>query len=135
MLEAEPDQHYDMHEMDAISGDSVPVHLITREAFATYFRHLKPDGILAVNISNTYLSLEPVMAKVASAFGKTALVYEYTPPDDDELCFSCTWTLIMSPAALDRHPELKSDARILSPNPAFPIWTDEFSNMFKILKK
>ena len=52
-LEREPSQQFDMLVMDAFSGDSVPVHLITREAFETYFRHLKPDGILAVNISNT----------------------------------------------------------------------------------
>ena len=50
MLEREPDQHFDVMVMDAFSGDSVPVHLITREAFQMYFRHLKPDGILAVNI-------------------------------------------------------------------------------------
>ena len=54
-----PAQQFDMLVMDAFSGDSVPVHLITREAFAIYFRHLKPTGILAVNISNTYLSPGP----------------------------------------------------------------------------
>ena len=79
LLEAEPSQHFDMLVMDAFSGDSVPVHLITKEAFATYFRHLKPDGILAVNISNAYLDLEPVMERAANAFGKLALVYNYTP--------------------------------------------------------
>ena len=133
-LEAEPDQHFDMLVMDAFSGDSVPVHLITREAFRTYFRHLKPDGILAVNISNTYLNLEPVMERAANAFGKTALVYHYNPDDDDQFCFSCSWTLIMNPSTADAHPALKSGAKILTANPRFHIWTDEFSNMFSILK-
>ena len=64
--------------MDAFSGDSVPVHLITREAFQTYFRHLKPGGIVAVNVTNRYLNLSPVMASAAAAFGKTALLYEFT---------------------------------------------------------
>src|SRR6185369_5591042 len=68
VLESEAPQQFDILVMDAFSGDSVPVHLITKEAFATYFRHLKPDGILAVNISNAYLDLEPVMERAANAF-------------------------------------------------------------------
>lgn len=134
VLESEPDQHFDMLVMDAFSGDSVPVHLITREAFRTYFRHLKPNGILAVNISNTYLDLEPVMERAANAFGKTALVYHFTPDEDDELCFGCSWTLIMDPATADQHPQLKTDAKTPTAAPKFRIWTDEFSNMFSILK-
>jgi hypothetical protein len=133
VLESEPDQHFDMLVMDAFSGDSVPVHLITKEAFATYFRHLKPDGILAVNISNAYLDLRPVMERAANAFGKVALVYDYTP-DDDTYCFSCSWTLIMNRAVADAHPELLQDARLLRPERPFRMWTDEFSNMFSILK-
>jgi spermidine synthase len=56
-LEREPGQQFDLLVMDAFSGDSAPVHLITREAFEIYFRHLKPRGLLAVNITNTYLDL------------------------------------------------------------------------------
>jgi hypothetical protein len=134
VLESEPPQQFDMLVMDAFSGDSVPVHLITKEAFAIYFRHLKPDGILAVNISNTYLDLEPVMERAASAFHKLGLVYHWTPPDDDTMCFSCSWTLIMDPATADKHPELLKDATVLRQNRPFRIWTDEFSNMFSILK-
>jgi hypothetical protein len=134
VLESEPPQQFDMLVMDAFSGDSVPVHLITKEAFAIYFRHLKPDGILAVNISNTYLDLEPVMERAASAFHKVGLVYHWVPPDDDSMCFSCSWTLIMDRATADKHPELFKDATVLRQNRPFRIWTDEFSNMFSILK-
>jgi hypothetical protein len=134
VLESEPVQRFEMLVMDAFSGDSVPVHLITREAFATYFRHLKPDGILAVNISNTYLDLEPVMERAANAFGKVALVYHWTPPPEDPLCFSCSWTLIMDSATLDAHPGLRDRAAILHQKRPFRIWTDDFSNMLSILK-
>ncbi|HEY1493358.1 MAG TPA: fused MFS/spermidine synthase [Candidatus Solibacter sp.] len=134
VLESEPPQQFDMLVMDAFSGDSVPVHLITREAFAIYFRHLKPDGILAVNISNAYLNLEPVMERAANAFHKLGLVYHWVPPDDDPMCFSCSWTLIMDPATADKHPELLKDATVLRQKRPFRIWTDEFSNMFSILK-
>src|SRR5450432_323182 len=134
LLESEPDQHFDMLVMDAFSGDSVPVHLITREAFGLYFRHLKPNGILAVNISNTYLDLEPVMERAANAFGKVALAYHFTAKDDDTFCFSCSWALIMNAAAASAHPELQKDAKLLRPERPFRIWTDDFSNMFSILK-
>ena len=134
VLESEPAQHFDMLVMDAFSGDSVPVHLITREAFATYFRHLKPNGILAVNISNTYLDLEPVMERAASAFDKLGLVYHWTPPPADPMCFSCSWALIMNAGTLDAHPELRANAIVLRQRRPFRIWTDEFSNMFSILK-
>jgi hypothetical protein len=134
LLEAEPSQQFDLLVMDAFSGDSVPVHLITREAFQTYFRHLKPRGILAVNISNTYLDLEPVMERAANAFDKVALVYHYTPPDEEILCFGCSWTLIMDRATADSYPTLRTDVKELHPERPFRIWTDDFSNMFSILK-
>jgi SAM-dependent methyltransferase len=135
LLESEPSQQFDILVMDAFSGDSVPVHLITREAFQTYFRHLKPGGILAVNISNTYLDLEPVMERAANTFDKTALVYHYTPDvGDDLLCFSCSWTLIMDRQTAAAHPELQKEAKLLKPERPFRVWTDDFSNMYGILK-
>jgi hypothetical protein len=135
VLESEQaSQQFDLLVMDAFSGDSVPVHLITREAFRTYFRHLKPNGILAVNISNAYLDLEPVMERAANAFDKVGLVYHFTPDDDDTFCFGCSWTLIMDRATAQAHPELQKDAKVLRPERPFRIWTDDFSNMFSILK-
>ncbi len=135
LLESEPPQQFDMLVMDAFSGDSVPVHLITREAFAIYFRHLKPTGILAVNISNSYLNLEPVMERAANAFQKLALVYHWNPAAGDPYCFSCSWTLIMNPATADKHPELRANAIVLRQKRPFRVWTDEFSNMFSILAR
>ena len=135
LLEAEPpSQQFDILVMDAFSGDSVPVHLITREAFAAYFHHLNPSGILAVNISNSYLNLEPVMERAANAFDKTALVYHFAAKEDDAFCFSCTWTLMMNHSTAAAHPELQRDAKLLHPERPFRIWTDDFSNMFGILR-
>jgi len=118
--------------MDAFSGDSVPVHLITHEAFSTYFRHLKPDGILAVNISNRYLGLEPVMAQAAAHLGKVALEFSYEGADEDFLCFGCTWALIMDTAASLR-PEFAS-GEVLHADGRFREWTDDYSNLLGILK-
>jgi len=132
-LDREPSQQFDLLVMDAFSGDSVPVHLITVEAFQSYFRHLKPGGMLAVNISNRYLNLEPVMERAASHFGKLGLVFDYTPKDDDDfLCNASAWALL-----IDRNqplaPTLRT-GRVLQPHPGFRMWTDDFSNMFSILK-
>jgi SAM-dependent methyltransferase len=133
VLESEPSQQFDVLVMDAFSGDSVPVHLITREAFRNYFRHLKPDGIVAVNVSNRYLNLQPVMAAAAADFGKVALLYEYSPDEDDFLCFDCTWVLIMDRKTAAAHPALQNAGKLLKPRPGFREWTDDFSNLFGIL--
>ena len=132
-LEREPDQQFDLLVMDAFSGDSVPVHLITQEAFKTYFRHIKPGGILAVNISNRYLDLEPVMERAAAHFGKLPLVFDYTPVnDDDYLCNASAWALLLTKGA-PLAASLQS-GRVLQPHNGFRMWTDDFSNMFSILK-
>jgi hypothetical protein len=134
-LDAQPPQQFDLLVMDAFSGDSVPVHLLTREAFRLYFRHLKPDGILAVNITNAFLNLEPVIERAATDFGKLSFSYHWEPPPDtDEVCFSCVWALVMSPEALAKHPELSRRAKRLEPHPNFREWTDDFSNMYSVLK-
>jgi hypothetical protein len=137
VLEAEATgagQLFDILVMDAFSGDSVPVHLIAKEAFAIYFHHLKPAGILAVNISNSYLALDPVMERAANAFDKVALVYHWNPKEDDTMCFSCSWTLFMDRGTLAAHPELRNGAQVLRQKRPFRVWTDDFSNMFSILK-
>jgi spermidine synthase len=133
-LESEPAQQFDILVMDAFSGDSVPVHLITREAFRTYCRHLKPEGILAVNITNSYLDLEPVMERAAAAVDKVAYAYDYEADYFDDLCFSCSWALIMDRHTWEAQPTLQANARLLRPVRKFRTWTDEFSNMFSILR-
>ncbi len=60
-MEREPTQQFDILVIDAFSGDAIPIHLLTREAFRLYWRHLKADGVLAVHISNRYLNLAPVV--------------------------------------------------------------------------
>jgi len=135
MLEREPDQNFDLLAMDAFSGDSVPVHLITREAFRTYLRHLKPGGVLALNISNKYLDLAPVVERAAAAFGKVAVLVDYEAEEDDPECFSSSWALVMDKATWERlRPKLGEDARLIEPRPRFRPWTDDYSSLFAVLK-
>ncbi len=68
-LEGLPDEQLDFLAMDAFTSDAVPMHLLTEEAFKIYARHLKPDGVIAINISNRYLDLRNVVSSSAKANG------------------------------------------------------------------
>jgi hypothetical protein len=134
MLERESPQHFDLLAMDAFSGDSIPAHLLTLEAMQTYFGHLKPDGLLAVHITNHYLDLRPVMAAAAQHFGKVALLYDLTPDADDAFCRHSAWVLFLRPERMAVLPaELRGGEQLL-PRPGFKPWTDSFSNLLGILK-
>jgi hypothetical protein len=132
-LEREPSQQYDLLVMDAFSGDSVPVHMLTKEAMATYFRHLKPGGLLAVNATNTFLNLRPVVERAATSFGKVALLYELQPPEDDLLCYHSIWVILADPSIRDTSHAFVQQGELLAPHPGFRTWTDDFSSLWGIL--
>ncbi|MBT3879201.1 MAG: fused MFS/spermidine synthase [Candidatus Scalindua sp.] len=67
---------YDIMALDAFSGDAIPIHLLTREAFDLYWKHLKSDGILAIHISNAYLDLKPVVNALARESGMRTILIE-----------------------------------------------------------
>jgi hypothetical protein len=133
-LEAQPSQQFDLMAIDAFSSDAIPVHLLTREAFALYFRQLKPKGILAVHVSNRYLDLVPVVSRNARDFGKAAV--DVDDEDEEEDYFSNSdWVLVSADGAAFRDAAFKSSsvqpARI---RPNLRPWTDDYSNLFQILK-
>jgi hypothetical protein len=132
-LERQEPQNFDLMAVDAFSSDAIPVHLLTREAVAVYWRQLKPDGILALHISNRYLNLEPVCLGDAIASGKMAM----TVDDDGEeapYMSSSTWVLLTSNAAWFDAPTFKgADMHPAKSLPKFRPWTDDYSNLFQIL--
>jgi spermidine synthase len=124
----------DLLAVDAFSSDAIPVHLLTREAFAVYFRHLKPGGILALHISNRYLDLEPVCARGAEFFHKDAMTVS---DDGDEAPYlsASTWVLLTSdPAIFQDDAFAKADITPAKAPKTFRAWTDDYSNVFQILK-
>jgi SAM-dependent methyltransferase len=131
-LERESPENFDVLAVDAFSSDSIPVHLLTREAMELYFGHLKPDGILAVHISNRYLDLQPVLQGEAAATNKIARVVD-TEDDETQDVFGATWVLITSPAAGFTQEELSNSGPLESKR-TVRLWTDDYSNLFKILK-
>jgi SAM-dependent methyltransferase len=132
-LEREQPQQFDVLVVDAFSGDSIPVHLLTREAFAVYFRHVKPGGILAVHISNKNLDLAPVVKLSSDYYGKQARLVD-TEPDDSKGLSRSAWVLISDrPDAFDAK-EFDGVATALEPVSSIRPWTDEYSSIYRILK-
>ncbi len=132
-LANEGPQNYDILAVDAFSSDAIPVHLLTREAIQLYFRHLKPEGVLALHISNRYLDLKPVCEGGAASVGRQAWVVE-DEGDEASYLSSSTWVLVTSDLSLYKGKFFK-DATIsqYTAKKGFRPWTDDYSNLFQIL--
>ena len=131
-LEKEAAQLFDVLVVDAFSGDSVPIHLLTREAFAQYFRHLKPDGVLAVHITNRFLDLRPVVKTAANYFGRDVrLVDSESLPE--KLVLPSRWALISSDPVFFKDLRLSS-ATAIADQSGFQPWKDDYSSIFSIMK-
>lgn len=126
-------QGFDVLIVDAFNGDSIPVHLLTREAFALYLQHLRgPDSIIAVHISNIALDLRPVLAGVAQEFHLQAMLVDTDATS--ETLLASHWVL------LSRQPFTQPEFRgrgipmlrtVFGPKP--PLWTDDYSNVIQLL--
>ncbi len=132
-LEAETPQGYDLLAIDAFSSDAIPVHLLTREAFALYFRHLAPGGVLAVHVSNRYLELQPVVRASVDAFGWKARVVD-TESDEDEGSYGSTWVLVTQDEAFFDRPAFQENEDVKPLPGKALVWRDDFSNLFRVLK-
>jgi SAM-dependent methyltransferase len=136
VLEREPPRGFDVLAVDAFSSDAIPVHLITREALGVYLRHVKPDGIVAFHVSNRFLDLVPVLARLAREHGVHAVLVSDDPDDDDATRRSRTdWVLVSrDPATLKRKPIVERGAVPAEDRPEWRTWTDDYSNLIQILK-
>lgn len=127
---------YDVLILDAFSSDAIPVHLLTREAFAAYARALRPHGVLAIHITNRHFDLAPVIARAAAGAGLTAYERRFTPPAgaDPALLAPSRWMLLarepgnIGPIATDTNWVRRvADAHSR-------VWTDDYSNVIGALR-
>lgn len=132
-LEREQPQQFDVLVADAFSGDSIPVHLLTREAFAVYFRHVKAGGILAVHISNRSLDLAPVVKLSSDYYGRQARLVDVKPDESKGLSGS-TWVLISDRADTLDAKTLNGFATTMGSMSSIRPWTDEYSSVYRILR-
>ncbi|MEX2175680.1 MAG: fused MFS/spermidine synthase [Pirellulaceae bacterium] len=142
-MERQADQNYDLIVLDAFTGDAIPAHLLTQEAFVQYLRHLRKDaqgnslGIVAVHISNRYLNLEPIVAALARKFELPAKVFHVDEGDhgNDNGDTGSDWILVTRNEEFWNDPAVKQLAEPLSVEPEEELlWTDQRSSLFPILE-
>jgi spermidine synthase len=137
-LEREPNQRFDTIVLDAFSGDSIPVHLLTVEAFSCYLRHLKPQGVLAVHISNQYLDLGPTVQAAAGIHTKRAWII-HSPENTMRHWSAADWVIISDNERFITQLQQRGQAQRLNvkagpdQRPQRP-WTDKYSNLLAALK-
>ncbi len=132
-MERDRPQEFDILLLDAFLGDAIPVHLLTVEAFETYLRHLKPDGVIAILIDTFHLNFEPVIRRLAAHFGLESIRIDSSPETDEES--GTSWMLlsrdeeffILAPLAGAASPDhLKYDH--------VRLWTDDYTSLLPLLE-
>jgi spermidine synthase len=133
-LEREPPQEFDVLAVDAFSSDAIPVHLITREALALYLRHVKPDGIVAFHVSNRFLDLVPVVARIAARNEAHAVLVAQSAGEDGARTQS-DWVLVSRDARALQAREIEAaGAEAAEDRESLRTWTDDYSNIVQLLK-
>lgn len=136
-LERAPSQDFDVLVLDAFNSDAIPTHLLTKEAFETYLRHLKPDGVIAAHVSNRHLNLYPVMRGMAGHFGLQA-AYIHGPEREWAALWwfsPSMWVLLSRDAGWLDQASIR-EAR--HPSPAdlsqSVLWTDDYVSLLPLIR-
>lgn len=128
---------FDVLALDAFSSDAVPMHLMTTEAFATYARALKPQGVLLVHVSNRFLDLEPVVAAAAEAGGWHSARLVHTPGDDEgpQSSISDWIVLTRDPGTLMNLIAFGGAWGQVEARKGFTPWTDDYATIIPLLRR
>ena len=127
-LEREPPRRFDVLAVDAFSSDAIPVHLITREALGVYLKHVAPDGIVAFHVSNRFLNLIPVVARLAQEHGAHVVLVRDDPDEEEDPRRSRTdWVLVSRDAAALERPAIVERSPVEpEEKPDWRTWTDDY---------
>lgn len=130
-------QQFDVLAVDAFSSDAIPVHLLTRECYQLYRYHLKPDGILAVHISNRYFDLSPIVRNLAAHGTAQAVdaIWIDGRGDESKGTDSTDWVLLTANRRFLENPNiLQMVSPWKEPAPPSRIWTDDYSDLYHLLR-
>jgi SAM-dependent methyltransferase len=135
-LERENEPPLDLIAVDAFSGDSIPTHLLTAEAWDVYFRRLKPDGVLLIHTTNRYLDLPPVVKVLADSRNATSAIIEHEPGDEESARqqSDSDWVVVSRDRSIFNSSIVASRATPIVERPGITLWTDNYNNLFRILK-
>jgi len=127
-------QRFDLLAIDAFTGDAIPVHLLTKEAFRIYLNEIRrPRGILAIHISNVYLDLSPILQGVANRFGLRYLLIHTSA--DEHVVSESAWVLLSEDGEfLESLSSSKQRSPNEAPRPAVRLWTDDYSSLLQFLR-
>ena len=135
LLQRPDEPRFDVLAIDAFSGDSIPVHLLTREAVALYLERLQPHGVLALHVSNRHIDLRPVVARIAADRGlQLAYVEDKVEKGDGEDKSSSDWILLARDRTVLDLDLVRDGSREL-PNkaPQLRLWSDDYSNIVQVM--
>jgi hypothetical protein len=105
---------------------------MTRESMAVYLRHLKPDGVIAFHVTNRFLRLAPVVKSLADEYGlHSALISDDAETSD---LAKTDWVLVTRNSSFIEREEIASVITPINTIPALRVWTDDYNNLFRILK-
>lgn len=130
-MERESNQDFDVLVLDAFSGDAIPTHLLTKEAFAIYLNHITSDGVIAVHVSNRHLDLKPVVARLAHEFGLS--VARIVTDRHTMHIAPSHWMLISANRDFLESAEIRTHASLQKMSADFPLWTDQYNNVVQLL--
>jgi hypothetical protein len=137
-LDRESPRQFDILAMDAFSGDSIPTHLITKEAMEIYMKHLKPNGVIVFQATNRFVDLLPVARNLADAHGLSIVLVTDSPEFETgpEYWLAHTDQVIMTRnTALLNSDKIKSGAVEIPKHKSFPMFTDDYINLLRLFKK
>jgi hypothetical protein len=126
-------QDFDSIVVDAFSGDTIPVHLLTAECADIYRRHLAPDGILLLHITNGVLDLDPVARGMAAHLGWKAVLLD-SPGNTETGESASRWVAMAADAAVLERGSMKSRTSAWPESSTPLIWTDDFASLWHVLK-
>ena len=125
---------FDVLAVDAFSSDSIPVHLLTRQAIRIYMQCVPDGGIIAVHISNRFLDLKPVVANLAADLGLSARLVRDDPDEETSRASSSDWVLISARGDAFAGAPFADRVEALTPDSRVGLWTDQFNNLLRIVK-
>ena len=112
---------------------TIPVHLITREALQVFLKHIKPDGAVAFHVTNRYLRLAPVVKQLADEIGYEAVLIT-DDAEDDKYLSRTDWVIVTKNRDFINNEDIKAKRSVIEPIAGMRTWTDDFNNLFQILK-
>jgi hypothetical protein len=134
-LKREPSENFDLLVLDAFSGDSIPIHLLTAEAFDQYLRHLRSDGLIAMQITNRYLDLQPAVARIATHLGLRGIVIASDLPKSPTATeFSSIWVILAQEQTVAELIDLREAGKPLPTMNDAGMWTDGHSSLFAAMR-